>query len=48
MQDASKEVDPSNTYFTREWGDNVDDWSSRNSPSCVARNWGEQPMRVQA
>lgn len=48
MQDASKEVAPSNTYFTREWGDNVDDWSSRNSPSCVARNWGEQPMRVQA
>ncbi|MBP3519163.1 MAG: glycoside hydrolase family 2 protein [Parabacteroides sp.] len=48
MQDASKEVDPSKTYFTREWGDNVDDWSSHNSPSRVARNWGEQPMRVQA
>lgn len=48
MQDASKEIDPSKTYFTREWGDNVDDWSSHNSPSRVARNWGEQPMRVQA
>ena len=48
MQDASKEIDPTKTYFTREWGDNVDDWSSHNSPSRVARNWGEQLMRVQA
>ena len=48
MQDASKEIDPTKTYFTREWGDNVDDWSSHKSPSRVARNWGEQPMRVQA
>lgn len=48
MQDASKEIDPTKTYFTCEWGDNVDDWSSHNSPSRVARNWGEQPMRVQA
>ena len=48
MQDASKEIDPTKTYYTREWGDNVDDWSSHNSPSRVARNWGEQPMRVQA
>ena len=48
MQDASKEIDPTKTYFTREWGDNVDDWSSHNSPTRVARNWGEQPMRVQA
>lgn len=48
MQDASKEIDPTKTNFTREWGDNVDDWSSHNSPSRVARNWGEQPMRVQA
>lgn len=46
--DASKEYDPNKTYFTREWGDNVDDWGSQNSPSRVARNWGEEPMRVQA
>lgn len=45
---AIKELDPSKTYFTREWGDNVDDWNSHNSPSRVARNWGEQPMLVQA
>lgn len=36
------------TYFTREWGDNVDDWNSHNSPSRVARNWGEQAMLIQA
>lgn len=41
-------LNPNVTYFTREWGDNVDDWSSHNSPSRVARNWGEQPMLVQA
>lgn len=36
------------TYFTREWGDNVDDWSSHNSPSRASRAWGEMPMLVQA
>lgn len=35
-------------FFTREWGDNVDDWNSHNSPSRVARNWGEHAMLVQA
>ena len=45
---SAKEIDPKLTYFTREWGDNVDDWSSHNSPSRVARNWGEQPMIIQA
>lgn len=48
MLDATKEIDPSKTYFTREWGDNVDDWNSHNSPSRVARNWGEQAMLIQA
>lgn len=45
---GDKDADPKITYFTREWGDNVDDWSSHNSPSRVARNWGEQPMLIQA
>lgn len=45
---AIQELDPAVTYFTREWGDNVDDWNSHNSPSRAARNWGEQPMLVQA
>lgn len=45
---AIKQPDPSKTYFTREWGDNVDDWNSHNSPSRVNRAWGEVPMLVQA
>ena len=36
------------TYFIREWGDNVDDWSAQNSDSRVAREWGETPMLLQA
>ena len=41
-------LDPNISYFTREWGDNVDDWNSHNSPSRVNRGWGEVPMLVQA
>lgn len=41
-------IDTTKVYFTREWGDNVDDWNSHNSPSRVARSWGEQPQLVQA
>lgn len=33
--------------FTREWGDNVDDWNSHNSPSRVARAWGEAAQLIQ-
>lgn len=35
-------------YFTREFGDNVDDWNSHNSNSRVHRSWGEIPMLQQA
>lgn len=45
---AAKSLDPKKSYFTREWGDNVDDWNSQNSPSRVSRAWGEAPMLVQA
>lgn len=45
---AKDKRNPKVTYYTREWGDNVDNWNSHNSPSRVARNWGEQPMLVQA
>lgn len=48
MRDAPKDYDRRRSYFTREWGDNVDDWNSHNSPSRVSRAWGEEPMRVQA
>ena len=36
------------SVFTREWGDNVDDWSSHNSPSRTPRDWGEAPQLIQA
>ncbi|TXD46348.1 glycoside hydrolase family 2 protein [Polaribacter sp. IC073] len=41
-------MDMDKNYYTREWGDNVDDWNSHNSPSRVHRSWGERPMLVQA
>lgn len=44
----TKDLSPDVAYFTREWGDNVDDWNSHNSPSRVSRAWGEVPMLVQA
>lgn len=44
----TSKIDPKISYFTREWGDNVDDWNSHNSPSRVNRAWGEIPMLVQA
>lgn len=46
--ERAKNYDENKTYFTREWGDNVDDWNSHNSPSRVSREWGETPMLVQA
>lgn len=45
---ALQQTDPEKSYFTREWGDNVDDWNSHNSPSRVHRSWGESAMLVQA
>ena len=36
------------TFFQREWGDCVDDWSSHNGPSRVSMKWGEMPMLTQA
>ena len=44
----TSKMDPKISYFTREWGDNVDDWNSHNSPSRVNRAWGEIPMLVPA
>ena len=41
-------LDPSKTYFVREWGDNTDDWVAQNSNSRCNRAWGEVPMLVQA
>ncbi len=43
-------IDPRSekTYYTREWGDNVDEFYSHNSDSRVALSWGETPQLVQA
>lgn len=35
-------------YFTREWGDCVDNWNSHNSPSRAYLGWGEAAQLVQA
>lgn len=43
-----KEDNPDKTYFTREFGDIVDDWNAQNSPSRAARSWGEVPQLIQA
>ncbi|MBT1063384.1 hypothetical protein KJY73_07345 [Bowmanella sp. Y26] len=48
QQYLDKPNTPSISYFTREWGDNVDDWSSHASTSRVARGWGESAQLQQA
>lgn len=45
---SASHIDTTKTYFTREWGDNVDDWNSHNSSSRVLRKWGEVPQLIQA
>lgn len=44
----AEKMNPAKVYFTREYGDNVDDWNSHNSSSRVAREWGEIPQLAQA
>lgn len=39
---------PGKSWFTREWGDNVDDFYAHNSNSRAAIGWGEVPQLVQA
>lgn len=34
--------------FTREFGENVDDWYAHNNNNRASRSWGEHPMLVQA
>ncbi len=36
------------SLFTREFGENVDDWYAHNANNRAARNWGEKPMLVAA
>lgn len=34
--------------FTREFGENVDDWYAHNNNNRASRSWGERPLLVQA
>jgi len=36
------------SIFTREFGENVDDWYAHNGNNRASRSWGERPMLVQA
>lgn len=36
------------SIFTREFGENVDDWYAHNADNRASRSWGERPMLVQA
>lgn len=46
--DEAKPDAPSQPIFTREFGENVDDWYAHNNNNRVSRSWGEKPMKVQA
>jgi beta-galactosidase len=36
------------SIFTREFGENVDDWYAHNNNNRASRSWGEKPQLVQA
>lgn len=46
--DDEKEDRPEQCIFTREFGENVDDWYAHNNNNRASRSWGEHPMLVQA
>ena len=46
--DEQKPDAPEQTIFTREWGENVDDWYAHNNNNRASRSWGEKPQKVQA
>ncbi|MDE6654681.1 MAG: glycoside hydrolase family 2, partial [Muribaculaceae bacterium] len=46
--DDEKDDAPRQTIFTREFGENVDDWYAHNNDNRASRSWGERPMKVQA
>ena len=39
---------PEQCIFTREYGENVDDWYAHNNNNRASRSWGERPLLVQA
>lgn len=46
--DEAKDDAPRQCIFTREFGENVDDWYAHNNDNRASRSWGERPMKVQA
>lgn len=46
--DDEKQDKPKQCIFTREFGENVDDWYAHNNNNRASRSWGERPLLVQA
>lgn len=46
--DDEKADKPKQCIFTREFGENVDDWYAHNNNNRASRGWGERPLLVQA
>lgn len=46
--DDEKADRPKQCIFTREFGENVDDWYAHNNNNRASRSWGERPLLVQA
>ena len=46
--DDEKTDSPELCIFTREYGENVDDWYAHNNNNRASRSWGERPLLVQA
>lgn len=46
--DDEKADKPKQCIFTREFGENVDDWYAHNNNNRASRSWGEHPLTIQA
>ncbi len=46
--DDEKEDKPNQCIFTREFGENVDDWYAHNNNNRTSRSWGERPLLIQS
>lgn len=46
--DDEKAEKPKQCIFTREFGENVDDWYAHNNNNRASRSWGERPLLIQA
>lgn len=46
--DDEKPDKPKQCIFTREFGENVDDWYAHNNNNRASRSWGERPLLIQA